>query len=165
MKKMFLALSVILLSFTACHDTSSFDLLATENNIGVELNYDAITFENSDIEAQWKQLLATRQDVLERTFMEEVNDELEEVWKRAYLITPTSPAGNDINYICTVELTKVTSHGVLDAIVYVRDKSGVEKRQINLHTLQEYDPTFVERVEDSIEGLGERLGKQIRYAK
>ncbi len=165
MKKMFLALSVILLSFTACHNGPSLDFLVEENNIGITFNYDVIAFENTDIQAQWEELFAARQDALESAFMEEVNDEFEEVLKRAYLIKPGTPISNDINYICTVDITNVTSHGVLDAVVHVHDKTGIEKRTIALHTLHEYDPTFTERVVDSMEELGERLGKQIRFAK
>ncbi len=163
MKKAFLTLSVALLALTACHRSDDFDFLVGEQAIAVELFYDQIDYENSTVQRQFEQLLAGKQNAMETAFMDELNSELDDVMLYAYRHRMEDALPSYINYIFQVYPTYVTSHGVRDACVHVFDREGREQFAFTLQTRCELDYSFSERVFDSMDELGERMGENIRY--
>ncbi len=163
MKKVFLMLSVTLLSLTACHRSDDFDFLMGEDAIGVDFYYDQVDYENPAVQIQFERLLNGRQNDMESAFVHKVNDEIDNVRMVAYRITPEAAFSPNVNYTFQVYITDVTEHGVLSANVHVFDKFNREVRSFTLYTYCELDHSFTERIFDSIEELGEHLGKNIRY--
>ncbi len=165
MKKiLIMMLTTVTLMLTACQPKESFDFLLGEKNIGLTFNYDQVHYENAEAQKQFEQIFASKRDGLENAFLNELNDEIEDVYMRAYrtnALTPADPL--QINYTFEVLPTEVTTHGITNAIVHVYDKAGREQRTFNLHARKELDRSFIERLFDSMEDLGERLGEQIRY--
>ncbi len=163
MKKAFLMLSVALLSLTACHHNDDFDFLVGEQAIGLEFYYDQVRYENTTVQRQFDQILTGKQDAMETAFVRAVNDEIDDVMLRAYHINTTSTQTPTENYIFQVYPMEITEHGVRNADVHVLDKHGREVYAFTIQTHCELDYSFTERVFESMEELGERLGKNIRY--
>ncbi len=163
MKKAFLILSVALIALTACHRTDDFDFLVGEQAIAVEFFYDQVNYENSTVQRQFEQLLAGKKDVMETTFIDEVNDEIDDVMLYAYRHRIEDALPPSIHYIFQVYPIDVTSHGVKTACVHVFDREGREQFAFTIQTCCELDYSFAERVFDSMDELGERMGRNIRY--
>ncbi len=164
MKKILFMLTAAMLTLTACQRGESFDFLVGEKNIGVDFDYTQANYKDPNVQSQFAQLLESRQESLEITFLEGVNDEIEDVWMRAYQITPNPSAQlPTINYTFMVEITDVTAKGITKANVYVSDKTGKVQKTFEITTRGEYDDGFTESLFDTMEELGERLGENIRY--
>ncbi len=162
MKKVLFILSVALLSLTACHCVDDFDFLVGEDEIAFEFFYDQVVCENTDVQERFGQILVGKQDALEMTFVREVNDELDNVGIVAYRINPTSTIRPNVDYIFQIYILDVTAGGISTVDVHVFDRLGHEVTAFVLSTHRELDRSFTERVFDSFEELGERLGKDIR---
>ncbi len=163
MKKLFFILSVAILSLTGCHHSDDFDFLLGENAIGVEFYYDEVEYESLTVQEQFTRLLDTRKDAIEFAFLDELNDEIDEVHMIAHRFNPTSVVVPDVNYTFRVFFTEITDGGVIEANVHVFDNQNREVRTFVLNTHRELDRSFTERIFDSTENLGERLGHNIRY--
>ncbi len=159
MKKILFMLTAAMLTLTACQQRESFDFLLGETNVGLTFSYDQLTYDTKTVETQFSQIKTTHQDALEIAFLEEVNDELEEVLMRAYRM----PSSAQINYVFEISPTKVTEYGIREATVRVYDKDNNQKNSFTLSARNELDQSFMERISDSMEELGEQLGKNIRY--
>ncbi len=164
MKKIILMMTAATLLLTACQQKESFDFLLGEQHIGLTFSYDQVHYENTEAQKQFEQIFASKRDGLENAFLNELNDEIEDVYMRAYRIDALTPADPLlINYTFEVLPIEVTNHGITDALVHVYDNAGRKQRTFNLRARKELDRSFIERLFDSMEDLGERLGKQIRY--
>ncbi len=159
MKKILFMLTAAMLSLTACQQIESFDFLVGEQNISVGFDYDHAKIDKA-IQAQWEQIDASKKEALERNFIAEVNDELENVLMRAYSVA-NAPA--TVNYTFMVEIADVTEYGITRANVKVLNKTGIQEGYFTIKAHKDFEHGFVARVLDTMEDLGERLGEQIRY--
>ncbi len=164
MKKILFMLTAAMLTLTACQQRESFDFLVGETNIGVVFDYTKADYENANVQAQFDKIFDAKHDAWERAFVEEVNDEIEDVLMSAYQLTPDlTVQPSNINYTFMIDIKEVTEYGILSATIRVLDNEGRTQNTFEIKARKEFDSGFVSRILDSMEDLGERLGENIRY--
>ncbi len=152
-------LTAAMLTLTACqHNNESLSFLIGENTIAVDFDYTAVTYGDNTVKANYEKALPNYQEPWERQFMAELNDELEDVFIRAY---PVGSASN-ANYTFVIRIDEVTDKGVLKATAIAYDSINTQVSVVDLKAAREYEHSFVERVGDTMEDLGDNLGRQIR---
>ncbi len=164
MKKILFMLTAAMLTLTACQQSESFDFLVGEQNIGVDFDYTKANYENANVKTQFDKIFDAKHEAWERAFVEEVNDEIEDVLMRAYHLTSNSTVQQpNINYIFVVDIDQITEYGIVSATVRVLDNEGRTQNTFKIKARKEFDSGFISRILDSMEDLGERLGERIRY--
>ncbi len=161
MKKILFMLTAAMLTLTACqHNNESLSFLIGEKTIAVDFDYTAVTYGDNTVKANYEKALQNYQEPWERQFIEELNDELEDVFIRAY---PVGSAAN-ANYTFVIRIDEVTDKGVLKATSIAYDTINTQVSVVDLKAGREYEHSFIERIGDTMGELGDYLGHQIRRA-
>ncbi len=158
MKKILLMLTAAMLTLTACQQKESFDFLVGENTIAVDFDYSSVIFEDTEAENLYTQAVDVKREAWEEDFLQELNDELEDIFITAQPYTIFSSA----NYVFEVSLKDVSTKGFTSAEVRVIDKKGTVQQLFTIKTHKELGKSFLAAVFDSVEDLAEELGHRIK---